>query len=164
MRARRSHRRQATRANQRRQSSRPKRAINRARNLLPRPCVNRATQSHAPTFRRRRRVLEPQVRKYSGLVDVNGDLFGAALGGDVLSAYQLRAPVVAGKADQVLGYERDSPPGAFLPWRVGRRVDHDLADYSPARMVRIAARNEKARQRLGDTHCRRLGRVAVEMS
>jgi hypothetical protein len=93
-------------------------------------------------------VLEPQVGKYRGLIDVNGDLFGAALGGDVLSAHQRRAPTVTRKADQVLGYQRHGAARALLPRCLGRRVDDDLPDDSPSRMVRIAACDQKARERL----------------
>jgi hypothetical protein len=37
------------------------------------------------------------------LIDVNSDLFGAPLGGDVLGVGQLRPPTVAGERDQILG-------------------------------------------------------------
>jgi hypothetical protein len=90
------------------------------------------------------------------LINVNGDLFGAALGGDMLSARQLRAPTVAGKADEILGYERYRASRALLPRRVGRRVHDDLADDSPTRVVRIATRNEKPCECLRDAQRSRL--------
>jgi hypothetical protein len=98
------------------------------------------------------------------LIDVDRDLFGAALGGDVLSAGQLRAAAVACKADQVLCYQRHRSPRALLPRRVGRRVDDDLTDDPPARVVRIAARYKKPCERLRHPQRSWLGPVAVEMS
>lgn len=95
---------------------------------------------------------------------MNGDLFGPALGSYMLSAHQLRATAVACKADQVLGYERHGSPRAFLPRRVGTRVNHDLTDHSPSRVVGVAARNEEPSEGLRDTQRRWFGRVAVEVS
>jgi hypothetical protein len=89
------------------------------------------------------------------LIDVNGDLFDATLGGDMLSARQLRAPTIAGKADEVRGDQRHGAARALLPRRVGRRVDDYLTDDSPSRVVRVAARNEKPGERL--SHPQRLG-------
>jgi hypothetical protein len=97
------------------------------------------------------------------LINVDGDLFGAALGGDMLSARQLRAPTLASKADQVLGHHRYGAPRAFLPRRVGGRVDDDLTDDSPTRVVRIATRNEKPRERLRHPQRPRLGPMTVQM-
>jgi hypothetical protein len=98
------------------------------------------------------------------LINVNGDLFGATLGSDVLSVHELRAPALAGKPEEVSGYQRHGPPRAFLPRRIGGRVDDDLADDPPARMVRIAARHKKPRERLCYAQRPWLGPVAVEMS
>jgi hypothetical protein len=97
------------------------------------------------------------------LINVNGDLFGTALSGNMLSARQLRAPTLASKADEVLGHQRYRAPRAFLPWRVGRRVDDDLTHDSPPRVVRIATRNEKPRERLRHPHRPWLGSVAVQV-
>jgi hypothetical protein len=91
------------------------------------------------------------------------DLFGAALGSDMLSTRQLRAPTVASKADEVFGYQRYRAPCALLPRRVGRRVDDDLTHDSPTRVVRIATRNEKPRQCLRHAERSRLGPVAVQV-
>jgi len=109
-------------------------------------------------------VLESEVGEHHGLIDVDGDLLGAALGGDMLSVGQLDAPVVAGKADQVLGYQWHGAPRAFLPRRVRRGLDDDLTDHSPARVVGIAACDEKPRERLCHPQRPWLGRVTVEMS
>jgi hypothetical protein len=76
---------------------------------------------------------------------VNGNLFSTPLGRDVLSAHELRTPAVAGKADEVLGYERDGAPGALLPRSIGSRVDDDLAHDAPTGVVGIAARYEEPR-------------------
>jgi hypothetical protein len=79
------------------------------------------------------------------LINVRGDLFGSALGGDMLSTRELRAPAVPGQADEISGYQRHRAARAFPPRRVGRRVDDDLTDGSPTRVVRVATRNEKPR-------------------
>lgn len=92
-----------------------------------------------------------------------GDLFGPALGSDVLGARQRRAPAVARKADQVLGDDPHGSPRAFLPRRIGRRVDDNLTHHSPAGVVRVTAGHQKSRQRLGDPRRPRLGAMAVEM-
>jgi hypothetical protein len=109
-------------------------------------------------------VLETQIREHCGLIDVAGDLLGPSLRGDVLSASERRAAALLGQAQQVVGDERYGPSGAFLPRRVGGRVDHDLADDSPARVMRVAAGDEKARQRLGDASRSGFGGVVVEMA
>ena len=108
-------------------------------------------------------MLEPEVREDRGLINVYGDLFDAALGSDVLSARERRAPTDARKADEVVGYHRHGAPRALLPRRIGSRVDDDLTDDSPARVVRIAARNEKPCERMCHSHRLRLRSMAVEM-
>jgi hypothetical protein len=83
------------------------------------------------------------------LIYVKRDLFGAPLGGDVLSMGQPRPPTVAAKRDEILGDHRYRPSRALLPWRVGRRVDDNLTDDSPAGVMRVAPRNKKPRERIG---------------
>jgi hypothetical protein len=92
------------------------------------------------------------------------DLLGTALSGDVLSARQRGAPSFACKGDQVLCDQRYGPPSALLPRRVGRRVDDNLTHGPPACVVRIAARDEKPRQRLCHTDRSWLGAVPVQMA
>ena len=140
------------------------REVNRASDLLARARTDRAAQRTAPALRRGRRLLEPQVGEHRRTVDMTGDLLGAALGGDVLGANQRRTPPFAGQTEQVIGDEWHCPPCAFLPWRIGRRVDDDLTDDPPARVVRVAAGHEKPRQSLGYAQRSGLGTVAVEMS
>jgi hypothetical protein len=94
---------------------------------------------------------------------MTGDLFGAALGGDVLGARELGANALTGKAQQVTGYERYRAARAFLPRRVGGRIHHDLTDDSPAGVMGVAASDEKPCKRLGDTRCPGLGGVAIQM-
>jgi len=94
---------------------------------------------------------------------VRGDLFCAALRGDVLGVRQLRSSAVAGQGHEILGHHRDGAPCALLPWRIRGRVDDDLAHHAPAGVVRIAACDEKPRQRVGDALRLRLGRVNVQM-
>ena len=64
-------------------------------------------------------MLEPQVGEHRCLIDMTCDLLGAALGGDVLGARELRAATLTRKAQQVIGYERYRPARALLPRRVG---------------------------------------------
>lgn len=98
------------------------------------------------------------------MINVTGDLFGTTLSGHMLSARQVRSATVARETDQVLSYQRNRPPRAFLPWGVGRRVHNDLTHDSPARMVRITACDKKSRERLRHPVRPGLGPVAVEMS
>ena len=97
------------------------------------------------------------------MINVTGDLFGATLSGHMLGARQLRSATVAREGDQVLSYQRHRPPRAFLPRSVGGRVHDDLTHDSPSRVVRIATRDEKARERLRHTVRPGLGSVAIEM-
>ena len=97
------------------------------------------------------------------MIYVKGDLFGAPLGCDVLGVGQLRPPTVAGKGDEILGDHRYRASRAFLPWRVGRRVDDNLTDDSPTSMMRVATRNKKPRERIGHPMGSGLGCVDVQM-
>jgi hypothetical protein len=108
-------------------------------------------------------VLETEVGQERSLIDVTGDLFGAPLGGDVLGARELGANTLTGKAQQVTGDERYCAARAFLPRRVGGGIHDDLADDSPAGVMGVAASDEKPCERLGDTRCSGLGRVAIQM-
>jgi hypothetical protein len=108
-------------------------------------------------------VLEPEIREHRSLINVRGDLLGAALRGDVLSARELRAATGTSQADEVTGDQWHGAPRTLLPRRVGSRVNDDLADDSPTRVMRIASRDEKPCQRLGHPDRSRLGSVAVEM-
>lgn len=98
------------------------------------------------------------------MIDVHGDLLGAALGGDVLGTRQRSAPVVAGEVHQVVGDQPHSSPRAFLPRCIGRGVHDNLTHDPPAGVVGVAAGDEKPGQSLGDSGRSRLGAMAVEMS
>jgi hypothetical protein len=97
------------------------------------------------------------------LIYVDSDLFGAPLGGDVLGVRQLRPPSVAGERDQILVNDGYRAPRALLPRRIGRRVDHNLTHDSPTSVMRVATRNEKPRQRVGQSRGSGLGCMDVEM-
>jgi hypothetical protein len=97
------------------------------------------------------------------LINVNSDLFGAPLGGDVLGVGQLRPPTVAGERDQILGDHRYRTSRTLLPWRIGCGIDDNLTDDSPTSVMRVATRNKKARQRIGQSRGSGLGCVDVEM-
>ena len=109
-------------------------------------------------------MLEPEVCKQRSLIDVTGNLLRAALGSDVLGAPERRAATLTGKVQQITGHERHCSAGTLLPRCVGGRIHHDLTNDSPARMMGVAASDEKARERLGNGGCPRLGSVAVEMA
>jgi hypothetical protein len=97
------------------------------------------------------------------LIDVNGDLFGAALGGDMLGAHQRRPATITGKPDEIVRYQRYRASRALLPRRVSGRINDDLADHAPTRMVRIATRNEKPGQRVRYRHSSRLRPMGIQV-
>ena len=94
---------------------------------------------------------------------MKSDLFGAPLGGDVLGVGQLRPPAVAGERDEILGDHRYRASRTLLPRRIGRRVDDHLADDSPTGVMRVATRNKKPRERVGQSISSWPGCVNVEM-
>ncbi len=94
---------------------------------------------------------------------MNGDLLGAALGGDMLGAYQRRPATIARKPHEILRYQRYRAPRAPLPRRVGCRIDDNLSNDSPTSMVRIATRNEEPGQRLSHPQSSGLGTVPVQV-
>ena len=98
------------------------------------------------------------------MVYVTGDLLGAALRGDVLCVCELGATALAGKAQQVVGYDRYRTTGTSLPWRIGGGVHHNLTDDSPAVVVRVAAGDEEAGEGFGNSGRSGFGRVSVEMA
>lgn len=109
-------------------------------------------------------MLEPEISKERRLINVNGDFLGAALGGDMLGLRQLHASLATSQADEIIGDQRHSPPRTFLPRRVSGRVHDDLTHDSPARVMRVAARDEKPCERLCHSGRFRLGPMNVEMS
>jgi hypothetical protein len=97
------------------------------------------------------------------LINVNRDLLGAAPGGDMLGACQRRPATVASKPEEIFRDQRYRAPRASLPRRVRRRIDDNLTHDSPTTVVRIAARNEEPRQRLGYPHSSGLGPVTIQV-
>lgn len=97
------------------------------------------------------------------MINVNGDLLGAALGGDMLRACQRRPATVAGKPQEILRHQRYRAPRAPLPRRVSRRIDDNLTHDPPTSMMRIATRHEEPGQRVGYPHRSRLGPVTVQV-
>ena len=93
-----------------------------------------------------------------------GDLLGATYGGDVLGAEEWGATALAGQSQQVRGDPRDGPARALLPRRVSGRVNNDLTHDPPAGVMRLAAIDEEASQRLGDDWGARIGAVHVQMT
>ena len=98
------------------------------------------------------------------MVDMASDLLGPAACRGVLDTDETGVPVFGGDPQQVLADGRDRAPCALLPGRIGRGVHHDLADDPPARVARLAARDEESRQRVGEDDAVRLRAVGVEMA
>jgi hypothetical protein len=138
-------------------------AIERARDLLTWPGTDRGCQRDAPAFGSPCGAFQPQIRQDSGLIDVNGDLFGTTLGGDVLGEHQRRPAAITGKPDEIVWYQRYCASRALLPGRVCRRINDDLADHPPTRMVRIATRNEKSGERVRYPHSARLRPISIQV-
>ena len=94
---------------------------------------------------------------------MGGDLFGPPLSSDVLGVRQLGTPGGASKGNEIVGDHRYSSSRTLLPWRVRGRIDDYLADGSPASMMRIATRDKKPRQRVGEPLGLGIRRVDIEM-
>ena len=139
------------------------RAIDRASDLLARAGPYRGAQCHAPTIGSRHWASQSQARENRGLVYVGSDLFGSALSGDVLGLRQPSSPGGAGEGDEIVGDHRHSASRALLPWRVSSRIDHHLANGSPTGVMRIAARDQKSRKRVGDPLGVGIGCMTVQM-
>jgi hypothetical protein len=108
-------------------------------------------------------VLESQVGKDRGLIHMHGDLLDPAPCRDVLSARKRSTPRDLSEIDQVLRDQWHSTARALLPRRIGGRIDDNLTEDSPTRVVRIATRNEKSTERLRYSLRFRLGSVTVKM-
>lgn len=117
--------------------------------LLARPSIDRAAEGPLPSFGGHRGLRQPEVGEHRDLIDVDSDLLGAAVSGEVLSSSQRCAPTLAGKAEQIAGDQRNRPAGALLPRCVGGRVNYHLANDSPTGVVRVAARDQKPSEGLG---------------
>jgi hypothetical protein len=94
---------------------------------------------------------------------VGGDLLSSALGGDVLGLRQPGPPSGSGHGEEIVGDDGYGASRAFLPWRVSCRIDDHLTDDAPAGVMRIATRNEKARECVGNPLGVGLGCVDIEM-
>jgi hypothetical protein len=97
------------------------------------------------------------------MVDMPGDLLGAALCRGVLGTDEPCVPVFGRDPQQVVADDRDRAPGALLPRCIGRGVDHHLADDPPTGVARLAPRDEEPGERVGDDDAVGLGAVGVEM-
>jgi hypothetical protein len=81
----------------------------------------------------------------------------------VLGMRQLRPPGIACKRHEVTSDDWYRASRTLLPRRVSSRVDDYLTHDPPTRVVRIAPRDEKPRERIGHALRPRVGRVAVQM-
>jgi len=81
----------------------------------------------------------------------------------VLGVRQLGPPGRSTKGDEIVGDHRHSASCALLPRRVRGRIDDDLPDGSPPSVMRIAACDKKARERVGNRLGIGIGRVEIEM-
>jgi hypothetical protein len=82
----------------------------------------------------------------------------------VLGAGQRRPAPIADQRKQILGHLGHRPPGRSLPPGIGRRIDDDLAQHAPPRVMGFAAGDQEMGERLGDDHRLRLGSVNVEVA
>jgi hypothetical protein len=97
------------------------------------------------------------------LVNVSGDLLGAALGGDMLGARQRRPAGITGKSDEIPRHQRYRAPRAPFPGCVSRRINDNLAYHPPTSVARIATGDEKPGQRVSHAHSSRLRAVSVKV-
>jgi hypothetical protein len=81
----------------------------------------------------------------------------------MLGMSQLGSPGGSSKGDEIVGDHRYSASRALLPWSVCGRIDDDLPDDSPSGVMRVAACDQKPRERIGDPLGLRIGRVKIEM-
>jgi hypothetical protein len=91
-------------------------------------------------------------------------LLGATAGGEVLDLTQLHPSALLRDPQEITGHKRDRAASTLLPRRIGGRVHNHLADHPPARMVRVTACNQEARESLSYTRGPGLGAVAVQVS
>jgi hypothetical protein len=98
------------------------------------------------------------------MVEMAGDLLGAAAGGEVLGAVQRRAPFLGREVQEILGHLGHRAPRALLPRRVGRGVNDDLTHDAPARVMGLAASDEEARERFGEDGRVRLGASRIQVT
>jgi hypothetical protein len=94
---------------------------------------------------------------------MGGDLFSSALRSDVLRLRQPGAPGGSSEGEEIVGDHRYRASRALLPWRVSGRIDDHLADDAPAGVMRIATRNEKPCERVGNPLGVGLGCVDIEV-
>jgi hypothetical protein len=94
---------------------------------------------------------------------VGGDLLSSALRGDVLGLRQPGPPGGSGHREEIVGDDGYGAPRALLPWRISGGIDDHLADDPPAGVMRIATRNEKPRERVGNPLGVGLGCVDIEV-
>jgi hypothetical protein len=107
--------------------------------------------------------IESQIGEDRCMVEVTGDLFGAAAGGEMLRAVERRASLLGREVQQILGHLWDGAPRALLPRRVGGGIDDHLAHDAPARVVGLAASDQKPRQGLGEDGGVGLGAARVKV-
>jgi hypothetical protein len=138
-------------------------AVHGACDLLARSSPDRGTERQSPAVWCRCRTPQPQTREHRGLIYVGGDLLSSALRGDVLGLRQPGSPGGSGKGEEIVGDHRHGASCALLPGRISSRIDDHLADDAPAGVMRIATRDKKPRERVGNPLGVWLGCVAIEM-
>ncbi len=60
-------------------------------------------------------MRQSEVGEHRALIDVDSDLLGPALSGDVLSSSKRRAPTLVRKAQEIAGDQRNRPARTLLP-------------------------------------------------
>ena len=124
------------------------RSSHRPRDLFARARDDCIADGLAPAIVVHRVGVQSEIGEHGRVVEMPRHLLGAAARREVLGAMQRRASVLSGEAQQVGRHDRDRAARALLPWCIGSGLDDDLAYDAPARVVRLAARDQEARERL----------------
>jgi len=98
------------------------------------------------------------------MVEMPGDLLGAAARGEMLGAVQRRPALFGGELEKVLRDERDGAACAAFPGCVGGGVHDDLTHDAPAGVMGLAAGDEEAREGFCQDRSVRFVAARVEMA
>jgi hypothetical protein len=120
----------------------------RPRDLLARARDDGVAERLAPAIVVHRFRLESEVAEHGRVIEVRRELLGPPARRDVLRAMQGRTPLARRQVQQVGRDHRNRATRASFPRRIRGGLDHDLPNHAPTGVVGLAARDEKARERL----------------
>ena len=98
------------------------------------------------------------------MVEMPGDLLGAAARGEMLGAVQRRPALFGGELEKVLRDERNGAACAAFPGGIGGGVHDDLTHDAPAGVMGLAAGDEEAREGFCQDRSVRFVAARVEMA